>query len=77
MIRLNESTKQIRVDTTIKIIEKDGTEVTVPVVVLVGISKLNEQQHYNIYKIANILFNKEFILNRQPLTPKKSWWKLW
>jgi mannitol/fructose-specific phosphotransferase system IIA component (Ntr-type) len=77
MIRLNESTKQIRVDTTIKIIEKDGTEVTVPVVVLVGINKLNEQQHYNIYKIANILFNKEFILNRQSLTPKKLWWKLW
>ena len=31
----------------------------------------------DMYKIANILFNKEFILNRQPLTPKKSWWKLW
>jgi hypothetical protein len=76
MIRLNESTKQIRVDTVIKIIEQDGTEVTALVTILVGVNRVKEDKWYNIYKIANILFNKDFILDRR-LTPKKSWWKIW
>jgi hypothetical protein len=77
MIRLNESTKQIRVDTSIKIIEQDGTEVTAPVTILIGVNKVEVKQQFNIYKIANVLFNKDFILDRQPITPKKSWWKMW
>lgn len=77
MIRLNESTKQIRVDTSIKIIEQDGTEVTAPVTILIGINKVDVKQQFNIYKIANVLFNKDFVLDRQPTAPKKSWWKMW
>jgi hypothetical protein len=77
MIRHISHPEQLRIDTTIKIIEKDGTETTAPVVVLVGLSKVDEKQQYNIYKIANRLFNKEFTLDRRGLVPKKKWWKLW
>jgi hypothetical protein len=76
MIRLNESTKQIRVDTSIKIIEQDGTEVMAPVTILIGINKIETKQQFNIYKIANTIFNKDFILDRRP-QPKKPWWKVW
>jgi hypothetical protein len=79
MIRHLSHPEQLRVDTTIKIIEKDGTETIAPVVILVGLSKVDNQQQYNIYKIANRLFNKEFTLDRRTptVTPKKPWWKLW
>jgi len=43
MIRLNHSHHQIRIDTTIKIIEKDGTEVTAPVIVIVDLKKVEEK----------------------------------
>ena len=43
MIRLNQSHHQIRIDTTIKIIEKDGTEVTAPVMVLIDVKKVEEK----------------------------------
>ena len=76
MIRLNESTKQIRVDTSIKVIEQDGTEVTALVTVLIGVNRVKEDKWYDIYKIANTLFNKDFILDRRE-QPKKVWWKIW
>ena len=79
MIRHLSHPEQLRVDTTIKIIEKDGTETTAPVVILVGLSKIDSHQQYNIYKITNRLFNKEFTLDRRTptVTPKKPWWKFW
>lgn len=78
MIFLNRGNHQIRIDTTIKIIEKDGTEISAPVVMLIGLNKIEEKNQYNIFKIANSLFNKEFKLDRRPKDiPKKSWWKLW
>lgn len=77
MIRLNESTKQIRVDTSIKIIEQDGTESTALVTVLIGVNRVKEDKWYNVYKIANSLFNKDFTLDRRLTPPKKSWWKIW
>ena len=77
MIRLNQSHHQIRIDTTIKIIEKDGTEVTAPIVVIVYLDKVKEKHQYNVYKIANSLFNRAFTLNRQPPPIKKAWWKVW
>ena len=77
MIRHQYQPNQLRVDTTIKIIEEDGTETTAPVTVIVGLSKVEDNQQYNIYKIASRLFNKEFVLDRRNLIPKKPWWKLW
>jgi len=77
MIRHQSNPEQLRVDTTIKIIEADGTETTAPVLVLVGLSKVKDNQQFNIYKIANRLFNKEFTLDRRNTPPKKKWWKLW
>jgi hypothetical protein len=79
MIRHISHPEQVRVDTTIKIIEKDGTETIAPVVVLVGLSKVDNKSQYDIYKITSRLFNKEFTLDRRNLvpTPKKPWWKLW
>jgi hypothetical protein len=77
MIRHLFHPNQLRVDTTIKIIEEDGTETTAPVVVLVGLSKVNDKQQYNIYKITNRLFNKEFTLDRRGLIPKKPWYQFW
>ena len=78
MIRLNQSHHQIRIDTTIKIIEKDGTEVTAPVLVIVYLDNIKEKHQYNIYKLASSLFNRSFILNRTTSIPvKKAWWKVW
>ena len=77
MIRHTLHPNQLRVDTTIKIIEADGTETTAPVTVIVGLAKVDEKQQYNIYKIASRVFNKEFTLDRRNPLTKKKWWKLW
>jgi len=77
MIRLNQSHHQIRIDTTIKIIEKDGTEVTAPVLVIVYLDPVKEKHQYNIYKLASSLFNRSFVLNRTQPPIKKAWWKVW
>lgn len=81
MIRINQSANQIRIDTTIKIIEKDGTEVIAPVVVLVGLNKVEEKHHSNIYKLSSSLFNKIFLLDRIKIAkskqPAKPWYKIW
>jgi len=77
MIRHQFHPTQLRVDTTIKIIEADGTEITAPVTVIVGLSKADTKQQTNLYKIANRLFNKEFVLDRRNIITKKSWWRFW
>lgn len=79
MIRHIIHPNQLRIDTTIKIIESDGTETIAPVVVLVGLAKVESKQEQNIIKISNKLFNRDFILDRriQATAPKKPWWKLW
>lgn len=79
MIHFNHERTQVRVDTTIKIIEQDGTEVIAPVVVLISTSKIEEKHKFNIYKVSNGLFNKDFTLDRRPKTTPstKSWWKFW
>jgi hypothetical protein len=77
MIRHQYHPNQLRIDTTIKIIDADGTETIAPVVVIVGLSKVDNKQQTNIFKIASRLFNKEFILDRRNLVTKKPWWKLW
>jgi hypothetical protein len=79
MIRHQLHPNQLRVDTTVKIIEVDGTEITAPVVILVGLTKLDSKQQYNIYKIVNTLFNRDLTLDRRikASSPKKPWWKLW
>ena len=79
MIRHQSNPEQLRVDTTIKIIDRDGKETVAPVTILVGLSKLDSHQQYNIYQITSRIFNKEFTLDRRTLTltPKKPWWKFW
>jgi hypothetical protein len=79
MLRHTFHPNQLRVDTTIKIIDSDGTETIAPVVVLVSLSKVEDKQQYNIYKITNTVFNREFIIDKRIKTssPKKSWWRFW
>jgi len=77
MIRHQFHPTQLRVDTTIKIIEVDGTETIAPVTVIVGLAKVDTKQQTNIYKIASRVFNKEFVLDRRNLIPKKPWYKFW
>jgi hypothetical protein len=77
MLRHQLHPNQLRVDTTIKIIEADGTETIAPVVVLVGLTKLDSKQQYNIYKIVNRLFNRDLTLDRRNIIPKKKWYKFW
>ena len=79
MLRHQFHPNQLRIDTTIKIIEEDGTEVTAPVVILVGLSKVNDKQQYNIYKIVNKLFNRDFTLDKRIKTtsPKRQWYQFW
>ena len=79
MIRHTFHPNQLRIDTTIKIIESDGTETIAPVVVLIGLSKVEQNQEQNILKIANRVFNRDFILDRRIKTtaPKRLWWRFW
>jgi hypothetical protein len=77
MIRHQLHPDQLRIDTTIKIIEKDGTETIAPVVVLVGLSKVKDKQQFNIYKLANSIFNRPYTLDRRGLIPKKPWDQFW
>jgi len=79
MIRHLSHPDQLRIDTTIKIIEKDGTETIAPVLILVGLSKVDADQHQNVIKIANRAYNRDLLLDRRikATAPKKSWWKLW
>jgi hypothetical protein len=77
MIRHQYHPNQLRIDTTIKIIEADGTETIAPVVVIVGLAKVDTNQQANIYKIASRVFNKEFVLDRRNTITKKSWWRFW
>jgi hypothetical protein len=78
MIRHQYHPNQLRIDTTIKIIDADGVETIAPVVVIVGLSKVDNKQQTNIYNIASRLFNKEFVLDRRNLVSKKKpWWKFW
>ena len=77
MIRHQYHLKQLRIDTQIKIIDEDGTETTAPVVVLVGLNKVDNNQQHNIYKIANGVFNRDFTLDRNKTIPKKPWYKFW
>jgi hypothetical protein len=79
MIRHQYHPNQLRVDTTIKIIESDGTETIAPVVVLVDLTKIGLKQEQNILKIANKLFNRDFILDRRikVTSPKKPWYRFW
>jgi hypothetical protein len=78
MIRILQQSNQLRIDTTINIIEADGTEIISPVLVVIGLAKVDEKQQFNIYKIANNIFNKKFTLDRRPKTiTKKPWWEFW
>jgi hypothetical protein len=79
MIRHNHNPDQLKVNTSIKIIDKDGTETVAPVVVIVGITKVKDKQQYNIYKIVNYIFNRDFVIDKRikATSPKKKWWKFW
>ncbi len=71
---------RFRVDTEIKIYEPDGSEITVPVVVIIKVDKLNDKQQSLLHRITYGLFNKKFIIDKRiKETPpvKKSRWKFW
>ena len=77
MIRHTFHPPQLRVDTTIKIINSDGTETIAPVVVLVNLIGIESKHESNIFKIVNRVFNRDFTVDKRIKTtsPKKSWWK--
>jgi len=79
MIRIQHHPEQLRIDTDIKFIDKDGVETIAPVVVLVGMTRVEEKNKYNFYKIAESLFNRDFILDKRIkiTTTKKPWYKFW
>jgi hypothetical protein len=79
MIRRTFHPNQLRVDTTIKIIESDGTETITPVVVLVSLLHVESKHEMNILKITNKVFNRDFTVDKriQATAPKRPWWKLW
>jgi hypothetical protein len=79
MIRRTFHPNQLRVDTTIKIIESDGTETIAPVVVLVSLLHVESKHEMNILKITNKVFNRDFTVDKriQATAPKRPWWKLW
>jgi hypothetical protein len=79
MLRHTLHPNQLRVDTTIKIIESDGTETIAPVVVLVNLSKVESKHEMNILKITNRVFNRDFIIDKriQATAPKRPWYRFW
>ncbi len=79
MIRHTLHPHQLRVDTTIKIINSDGTETIAPVVVLVNLIGIESKHESNIFKIVNRVFNRDFTVDKRIKTtsPKKPWWKFW
>ena len=79
MIRIQHHPEQLRIDTSIKFIDKDGVETIAPVFILVGMGKVEEKSKYNIYKIANTLFNRDFILDKRikVTKTKKPWYRFW
>jgi hypothetical protein len=79
MINFLTNPDRFRVDTLIKIIEKDGTELMIPVVIIVKADKLNEVQQSYLHRVVYNLFNKKFIVNTKPKQPivEKPWYKFW
>lgn len=79
MINFIFNPERLRVDTEIKIIEQDGTEIIVPVIITVKVDKFNEKQQNYIYKIVYNLFNKKFNIDKRPKPNviKKPFWKFW
>jgi hypothetical protein len=79
MIRVQHHPEQLRIDTQIKLIDKDGTETIASVLVLVSLSHVTEKQQYNIYKISNSVFNRDFTIDKRikATSPKKPWYKFW
>ena len=80
MINFVPNPDRLRVDTEIKLLEKDGTEVIVPIIILVKLDKATEKQQSQLYTIVYNLFNKRFTVNKQPKQPivvKKPWYKFW
>lgn len=47
--------------------------------VLVGLNKVDDKCQYDIYKIANVAFNRDFTIDKRLKTtvPKKPWYKFW
>ena len=71
MIKINQRTSQIKVETVIKVIDKNGTEVIAPVTLVVDISKVENKHVGTIYNLTNTLFNKKFLLDRIKIANKK------
>jgi hypothetical protein len=78
MINYIQNPYRIRVDTSIKVIEKDGSEYSVPVVIIVKMEKLNNKQQVGLHSIVHNIFNKRFVIDKKE-KPKsnKDWWKFW
>jgi hypothetical protein len=79
MIRLLHHPEQLRIDTTLIIINKEKKEIKVPVVVLIGLNKIkDEKDQYHIYKVTSSMFDREFIIDQSPKkTKEKPWWRFW
>ncbi len=78
MINFVPNPDRFRVDTEIKIIEKDDSELIIPVMIIVKADKLNEIQQSYLHRVVYNLFNKRFIVNKQPKLPiEKPRWKFW
>lgn len=78
MINFVPNPDRFRVDTEIKIIEKDGSELIIPVMIIVKADKLNEIQQSYLHKVVYNLFNKKFIVNKTSKQHiEQPWWKFW
>ena len=79
MIRHTLHPNQLRVDTTIKIIDSDGTETIAPVVVLVNLLHVESRHESNILKITNRVFNRDFTIDKRikATAPKRPWYRFW
>ena len=77
MINYIQNPYRIRVDTSIKVMEKDGSEYSVPVVVIIKMEKLQDKQQAGLHHIVHNIFNKRFIVDKSIKSDNKSWWKFW
>lgn len=69
----------IRIDTTIKVINDDGSTISAPVVVHIDVTSLGAKQQTLLYTISSAIYNKDHVINRGKKLSKSSkpWWKIW
>ena len=71
----NRSGDFISISTTLEVKDKDGN-ISVPVYVQIGVTRLNESNYSKVYRASYGLFNRTLKLDlTKPVKNERPWWK--